>query len=216
MNTVRTPIWTVSITSATTARCPSTPVRKTSISIPSATLATTAPQRPTPIRPTLDSDDAGDVCDNCADWYNASQEDLDGDGFGDICDNCADQTNSSQADFDFDGEGDHCDVDDGRIFLLAVAPVLFEWDDEPDFALWNCYRGDLEVLKDTGVYTQQPGSNDLASQATDLIESWVNDPDEPAPGQCAFYLITGESAGQESTLGDDSTGSERPNDNPAP
>ena len=73
----------------------------------------------------------------------------------------------------------------GRIFIIATATTLYTWDDEPDFGLWNCYRGDLQVLKDTGVYTQAPGSNDLASRTGDLLEPGINDPDMPATGQCA-------------------------------
>jgi len=77
-------------------------------------------------------------------------------------DNCVEAYNPAQSDFDSDGEGDVCDLDDGMIYLVTTAPTFMGWQAENGFLSWNAYRGDLVVLRDTGVYTQEPGSNDLA------------------------------------------------------
>jgi len=36
------------------------------------------------------------------------------------------------------------------------------WQNEQGFELWNLYRGDLDVLRSGGIYTQTPGSNPIA------------------------------------------------------
>lgn len=81
---------------------------------------------------------------------------------------------------------------------------------------WNSYKGDLSVLKATGVYTQAPGSNALARRDCGLTDPWVEDFDPPASGEAAYFLTTGVSLGIESSLGTDSAGNPRPNANPCP
>ena len=76
---------------------------------------------------------------------------------------------------------------------------------------WNSYKGDLDVLKATGVYTQVPLSNPLARQDCRLRDPEVEDVIPPAVGKVAFFLTTGVSGNTESGL-DHS----RPNDNPCP
>jgi hypothetical protein len=117
---------------------------------------------------------------------------------------------------DSDGEGDACDFDDGLIRVYFDGRSQVEWIEEQGYAGWNCYRGDLSVLKSTGIYTQVPGSNPLAARSCDLSDSWWPDTENPAAGSSAFYLVTGVSAGGESTLGEDSSGQPRFNDNPCP
>lgn len=131
-------------------------------------------------------------------------------------DNCVEVYNPAQSDFDSDGEGDICDLDDGTIYLVTTAPTFMGWQAEAGFLSWNAYRGDLEVLRDTGVYTQEPGSNDLTLRWCGLPDPEIVDSDPLTAGALAFYLMTGESGGGEGSLGQDWAGGERFNDNPCP
>jgi len=168
----------------------------------------------------IDIDGFGDVCDNCVSVAN-DQINQDTDGFGDACDNCPADYNPSQVDGNSDGEGDHCDLNDNLIYITFSGPDVVDWQEEMppafQFVLWNSYRGDLAVLKSTGVYTQAVGSNVLAAQVCGLTNPFVQDLLIPAPGATAFYLTTGvTSTGSERPLGPDSSGTQRPNSNPCP
>jgi hypothetical protein len=163
-----------------------------------------------------DGDGVLNCADNCPGTSNASQVDADTDGLGDDCDNCVFVFNPQQSDFDGDSQGDLCDTDDGRITLFFFNPDRLDWDPETGFDFWNSYRGDLDVLRTTGVYTQQPGSNSLALRACGLIDPYMDDPIPPAAGSAAFFLTTLVSGGIENSLGTDSAGLPRPNDNPCP
>jgi hypothetical protein len=164
-----------------------------------------------------DGDGVRNACDNCRTEANSSQDDQDDDGAGDACDNCASARNAGQADGDADGEGDVCDLNDGSIYLLFHEPGYVEWQDEAGFSAWNSYRGDLEVLRSTGIYTQDPALVPLAERSCGLRVAWVADGTPPA-GSVAFFLTTGIAIGSgiESSLGTASSGTERPNTNPCP
>ncbi len=142
--------------------------------------------------------------------------DLDGDGRSDCNDNCSETFNPSQSDFDADFEGDHCDLDDGLVYLLFSDTTQAGWQLEQGFDSWNFYKGDLDVLKALLLYTQLPGSNDLADRQCGLSAPSAVDADPPNPGKTAFFLVAGVSAGVEGGLGPDSGGEDRPNDNPCP
>jgi hypothetical protein len=157
-----------------------------------------------------------DDCDGLRD-EDAAGEDADGDGVLGLCDNCPATSNPSQADGQGDGEGDACDLDDGLIYVRFHQSEYVEWQEELGFASWNSYRGDLAVLRGTGLYTQDPSLVPLASRDCDLTVPWKEDLDPPA-GAALFFLTTGNYAGTgvENGLGVDSEGIERINANPCP
>ena len=163
-----------------------------------------------------DADGVHNACDNCLQDRNPGQADSDDDRVGNTCDNCRSDRNPSQSDLDGDFEGDICDIDDGLIYIRFHEPLVADWDEEMGFDTWNSYRGDLDILKGTGVYTQVPGSNPIASQSCGLTGSFVDDPGGPGRGKTAFFLTTGVTSGVEPGLGDDGSGMPRPNANPCP
>ena len=114
-------------------------------------------------------------------------------------------------DSDGDGVGDHCDEDDGWILVVFTDARRVEWQQEAGFDTWNCYRGDLDALRASGVYTQERGSNDLAERWCQQSQTWVVDSGPEQSGEVAFYLVTGNAGGEESSLGENSEGQPRPN-----
>jgi hypothetical protein len=156
-----------------------------------------------------------DDCNGLIDDFNGVV-DADGDGLPGACDNCPLVPNPDQSDFDHDGQGDRCDLDDGLILVDPPDPTTVRWQMETGFTSFNVYRGDLAVLKKTGVYTQDPASVPLAAQFCDRTSG--SEPDEIAlvPGQAVFYLVTGKGPNGESSLGNDSAGNPRPNAHPCP
>lgn len=177
----------------------------------------------------LDADGVGDACDACAlDPLNdldgdgvcgerdlcpavpdPEQRDLDGDGVGDACDNCSAVSNLSQEDLDADGEGDACDLDDALILFAGFGAETISWQPEILFTSFNLYRGDLDVLRAAGEYTQDPASVPGAARACGLPSPPAPDGYVPPPGAGAFYLVAGVAGGVEGSLGADSAGAER-------
>lgn len=162
----------------------------------------------------LDSDHRGDACDNCADTYNPFQDDYDADAVGDACDDCIFDSNASQGDIDSDFEGDVCDLNDGLILVTLTDQYQINWQQEEGFQAFNEYRGNLAVLRQSGVYTQDPATTPLAERNCYVFDPSVSDGPEPPIGQGVFYLVTGMSGGIESDLGNNSSGVPRPNSNP--
>jgi hypothetical protein len=161
--------------------------------------------------------DGDAVCpDNCPDVANPDQADADHDSLGDACDNCPLVANPDQADSDLDGQGDPCDLDDGLIFEIRSDRTSIRWLEDDGAQAWNVYIGDLAVLRSTGVYTQAPGSNPLASRQCALTTRTASDTAAPGPGAVSFSLVSGVYGGVEGSLGSDSQGYERTNLNPCP
>jgi hypothetical protein len=156
-----------------------------------------------------------DDCDGLVD-EDASGQDTDGDGIANACDNCPAIYNPEQTDADKNGVGDRCDWADGTIWITFSSHTLINWQNETGFTSWNVYRGDLSVMKSTGVYTQLPGSNRLAERTCGVTATTLDDADVILPGAAAFYLVSGENSKGEGSLGYASSGKERPNTNPCP
>lgn len=163
------------------------------------------------IAPTdTDADGSPDAQDDCPLIYDPGQLDEDSDRIGFACDNCPHDSNPSQGDADDDGAGDVCDLNDGVIFQFAPSRDRIAWQAETGVTSWNVYQGDLDVLKATGEYTQEPGTNPLAKRHCGVLATWLDDLDEPPVGKVIFSLVTGVQAGVEGDLGQDSEGVERP------
>ncbi len=154
-------------------------------------------------------------CDGQID-EDAAGVDSDGDGVHNACDNCPAVANPDQGDSNHDLVGDVCDLNDGIIMVTMQDQVTVAWQLENGFESFNIYRGDLAVLKATGIYTQDPAEVPLAAQGCEFLEASVVDDVVPPLGQGVFYLLTGTHNGVESTLGTNSAGVTRPNTNPCP
>ena len=163
---------------------------------------------------------APEVCNGLDDNCNGRIDDdhlgvdYDGDGVRNVCDNCEELANPDQIDSDHDGQGDACDLDDG---LLPLTITDWEaWQPDTVYSSFNLYRGDLDVLRNTGVYTQDPAADPLALRACSIYGSQFLDSLLPPPGKGLFFLVTGNCDMTESSLGTDSRGITRPNTFPCP
>ena len=78
---------------------------------------------------------------------------------------------------------------------------------------YNLYRGDLQFLRLTGVYTQDPTAVTGARHFCGIATDYVMDTDDPMPNQVFFYLVAAQGT-VEGTLGFDSELVERRKDLP--
>lgn len=173
-----------------------------------------------------DADGTGDRCTADVDGDGVPNEvdtDDDDDRIPDEFDNCPTVKNWSQRDNDADGDGDACDLDDRQInggrgwkqSLPAPAGAKangedifrYEWTPESTALAYNVYRVSLLDLSATNYgscYRSQ-----IKTAYTEIRES-------PTAGQGYGYLVTGEFASGEGSMGEDSAGRPRPNDFPCP
>jgi hypothetical protein len=162
-----------------------------------------------------DVDSVGDACDNCRFSYNPTQADQDADLVGDVCDNCLSTPNGSQHDLNGNGTGDECDLSDGVVIFGKLGRPRVRWQSDPTYTEYNLYRGSLTVLRSTGEYTQEPGSNPYAGRFCGLTVTYQDDALVPEPGEAFYWLVAGVGAGGEEPLGH-GAGVDRPNAYPCP
>ncbi len=74
-------------------------------------------------------------------------------------------------------------------------PWEHTWQQEAGFDSFNAYRGDLAVLKASGLYTQNPATVPLASRECGLASSEIFHSLDFAPGQAVFYPVSGNTEG---------------------
>ena len=173
--------------------------------------ADNCPLTPNPDQIDQDADTLGDACDPCP---TDSLNDEDGDGICGLSDNCRYVANPSQVDADGDGEGDACDYDDRLTFLSMTGDGGITWQSDSNFETYNIYRGDLEALRTTGEYTQDPLVVPLAFRTCDHVLSQMPDDFAPPVGSGVFYLVSGRENFVEGDLGFDGEGQLRPNQAP--
>jgi hypothetical protein len=107
-------------------------------------------------------------------------------------------------------------ADDGSIAISFTDGDTLAWSSTQVFQRYDVYRGDLELLRSGGVYTQDPGMTPAAARFCDQTAPWVVDTYVPPIGKVAFYFVTGWNDGIEWSLGADSAGRLRPNNHPCP
>jgi uncharacterized repeat protein (TIGR01451 family) len=100
--------------------------------------------------------------------------------------------------------------------IVSVEPDAVGWTVAPEAGLYNLYRGNLEALKSAGLYTQDPGSEPTAERMCNLAANSESDIYTPPLGEVVFYLVSSDNGLVEGTLGRNSAGVERTNDNPCP
>ena len=102
---------------------------------------------------------------------------------------------------------------------------MLAWIDEDSFGwslpteatgLSTIHRGDLGILRNTGVYTQSPATHPAAARRCDVSGTVSNAFFQPAPGDVAFYLISAQTISGESGLGFDSDSQARLDSRPCP
>jgi hypothetical protein len=79
---------------------------------------------------------------------------------------------------------------------------------------YHVYRGDVSVLQNQGIYTQDPQQEPNAARMCGTQTSPEDDPFVPPIGRVVFYLVTADNGLLEGSLGVDSAGVPRPNANP--
>ncbi len=81
-------------------------------------------------------------------------------------------------------------------------------------ASYHIYRGDLAVLRSTGIYTQSSSASPNAQRFCSMADTQYDDGFEPGAGEIVFYLVSMDDGTQEGSLGQNSAGEEIPNDDP--
>ncbi|MGH9869491.1 MAG: putative metal-binding motif-containing protein [Candidatus Polarisedimenticolia bacterium] len=157
-----------------------------------------------------------DDCDGVVD-ETAAGVDSDADGVRNACDNCVSDANPGQEDRDTDGQGDECDLNDGLILITFANATQVRYQLESGYDTYNIYRGNVAVMAQSGVYTQDPAVVPLATRFCGQTGGLLTDAVVPPVGSIVFHMTTGKTAGgTESGLGTTSGGAPRPNTLPCP
>lgn len=110
-----------------------------------------------------------------------------------------------------------CDLDDGYIPIDVSDAASISWQLESAFQSFNLYRSDIGYLKSTGIITQDSSIVSLATAICGISGSSTVDAVSLSLGEAVVYFVTGiDVMNQESSLGSDGEGVERPHDNPCP
>jgi len=103
------------------------------------------------------------------------------------------------------------------VSMLSGDQVLLEMPSQGLLpSAFNLYRGDLSVLRSSGLYTQPVGQGPEVSQFCQITGTAHTDAYQPQSGEIVFYLATAMSAAGEGVLGVDSSGAVRPHANSCP
>ncbi|HKY31474.1 MAG TPA: putative metal-binding motif-containing protein [Candidatus Polarisedimenticolia bacterium] len=158
--------------------------------------------------------------------------DADDDGFGDAAAALPVVPGTDCADMDpatFPGAAEVCgdgidnDCSGGDLPCVQAAPLdlhlpgegLLAWTAGPAGTTDYCvYRGNMAVLRSTGVYSQDPSLVEAAGRWCGLAGLEMADSRPPGTGEVAYYLVTSRGPAGESGLGADSGGAARPHHHP--
>jgi uncharacterized repeat protein (TIGR01451 family) len=102
----------------------------------------------------------------------------------------------------------------GVIQLALDGGRRLTWDSTASAASYHIYRGDLAVLRSTGIYIQSTSSSPDAQRFCSMSTTQYDDGFEPGAGKIVFYLVSMDDGTQEGSLGQNSAGQEIPNDDP--
>ena len=149
----------------------------------------------------LDADDRGDgMAAACSDTAPANG----------ICDNGA------ALDPIFDPNQDGTPEFQDALNLTGTLPsienvdaVTVSWSPVAAIDMYHLYRGDLDTLRASGAYVQEPSSHAGADRFCGITDTSFDDPYQPQVGETVFYLVTTESGG----LGSGSGGQRSENGN---
>jgi hypothetical protein len=100
--------------------------------------------------------------------------------------------------------------------LRFVGKHALAWDTSPGDPGYNLYRGSIARLRNFGRYTQTSPPEGAQFCDVEVGEVPFSDPFMPSAGVPVFYIVTLAGDQFEGTLGADSFGAIRPNDNPCP
>ncbi|HET6278963.1 MAG TPA: putative metal-binding motif-containing protein [Candidatus Polarisedimenticolia bacterium] len=101
-----------------------------------------------------------------------------------------------------------------EVAQISVNGTSVAWQMMPSVPTYHVYRGDVSVLRDQGIYTQDPQLDPNAARMCGTQTSPEDDQFVPPIGKVVFYLVTADNGVLEGPLGTNGAGVPRPNTNP--